>query len=150
MRSGTKLFLGTSLGFSAGVALTILFERLYAAEGFLRNSIDSAIAPPITPTKILALTAAILTFAALPIGILEWRSERQFARAERDLRTLRPADAVTRYAGPEGRGVLFDGPDGRLLLLEGTGGFGEPRRIELPPVPTTITEEAQAPLGEVP
>lgn len=150
MRAGTKVFLGTSLGFAAGIGATLLLQYLYGADGFLKSTIDTALKPPITGTKIAFLVAAVLVFGSLPVAILEWTSERRFLRAERDLRAERPADAVTRYEGPEGRGFLFDGPEGRTLLLEGLGGWGEPRRVELPPVDATITSEGQAPLGEVP
>lgn len=135
MRQNTKLFLFTSLAFAAGVALTITFERLYAAEGFLKNSVDSAFQPPITPTKVLFVVAALMMLAAIPLATAEWMAERRFVRAEREMRAARPADAVTHYEGPEGRGYLFDGPSGRALLLEPAAGVGEPRVVELPPVP---------------
>lgn len=135
MRPNTKLFLFTSLAFAAGVAITIAFERLYAANGFLRNSIDSAITPPITPTKILFVVAALLMLTSVPIALAEWAAERRFVRLEREMRAARPADAVTEYEGPEGRGYLFDGPAGRTLLLEPAAGVGEPRVVELPPIP---------------
>lgn len=140
MRTGTKVFLGTSLGFASGIALTIAFERLYAADGFLKNSIDAALMPPITPTKILIVVTAAIVLTALPLAILEWRSERAYVKIERDMRAARPADAVTRYEGTEGRGYLFDGPDGRALLLEPAGGIGAPRVVALPPVPLPAAE----------
>ncbi|HUR69633.1 MAG TPA: hypothetical protein VM370_10335 [Candidatus Thermoplasmatota archaeon] len=145
MRPGTKLFLTGSLAFAAGIAITIWFERMYAADGFLKNSLDAALMPPITATKILIVVTALVVFTALPLGIAEWNSERRFVRAERELRALRPVDQVARYEGPEGRGFLFEGPEGRLLLLEPAGGIGEPRRIELPPAP--MVEPEQAPIG---
>ena len=135
MRTNTKLALFTSLAFAAGIAITILFERIYAADGFLKNSVDSAIRPPITPTKILFVVAAIFVVASIPFALAEWRSERRFLRMEREMRAARPGDAITRYEGPEGRGYLFDGSSGRTLLLEPPAGVGEPRVVELPPVP---------------
>lgn len=144
MRPNTKLFLYTSLAFAAGIALTVTFERLYAANGFLRNSVDSAIQPPITPTKMLFVVAAVLMFTSVPFAVAEWRAERRFVRLEREMRAARPADAVTEYRGPEGRGYLFDGPTGRTLLLEPTAGVGEPRVVELPAVPTPVGPEAEA------
>lgn len=149
MRTGTKVFLGTSLGFAAGVALTIAFERIYAADGFIKNSLDTALRPPITATKILIVVAALLTFVALPIAILEWRSERAFLRLEREMRAARPADAVTRYDGAEGRGYLFDGAEGRALLLEPQGGIGAPRVVTYPPAPAPdAAEGAPAVIGD--
>ena len=148
MRPNTKLFLFTSLAFAAGVALTVTFERLYAANGFLRNTIDSAFQPPITPTKVLFVVAAVLMLSAVPLALAEWRAERRFVRMEREMRAARPADAVTQYEGPEGRGFLFDGPDGRTLLLEPAGGVGEPRVVELPSVPDGATDAAQDTAGD--
>ncbi|HET6403353.1 MAG TPA: hypothetical protein VFH78_01795 [Candidatus Thermoplasmatota archaeon] len=144
MRPTTKLYLATTLAFAAGIAITIAFERAYAADGFLKNSVDSAIRPPITPTKILFVVAALLVFTSVPFALAEWRAERRFVRMERELRAARPGDAVTAYEGPEGRGFLFDGPGGRTLLLEPTAGVGEPRVVELPPLPP----EAAAPPAE--
>lgn len=140
VRAGTKLFLYTTLAFAAGIALTILFERTYASDGFLRNSVDSAIRPPITPTKILFVVAALAVFTALPLAIAEWRAERRFVKLERAMRAERPGDAVTSYEGPDGRGYLFDGPNGRTLVLEPAGGVGEPRVVELPPLPPQPAE----------
>lgn len=135
MRPSTKLFLYTSLAFAAGIAVTIGFERLYAHGGFLRESLDTALKPPITATKVLIVITALVVFSALPLGIAEWRAERAFLRAERSMRSERPADVVARYEGPEGRGVLFDGPGGRSLLLEPSGGIGLPHVVGLPPTP---------------
>lgn len=135
MRANTKLFLFTTLAFAAGIAITIFFERVYANGGFLRDSLDTALRPPITATKVLIVVTALLVFSALPLAIAEWRAEKRFVKLEREMRAARPADAVTVYEGPEGRGFLFDGPDGRTLLLEAQGGVGEPTVIELPPVP---------------
>ena len=145
LRPNTRLSLFTSLAFAAGIAITIAFERLYAADGFLRNSVDSAIRPPITPTKILFVVAAIFVVTSIPLALAEWRSERRFLRVEREMRAARPADAVTHYEGPEGRGSLFDGPDGRTLLLEPRAGVGEPRVVELPPVPPEPVSPEPAP-----
>lgn len=135
MRAGTKLFLGTSLGFSAGVGVTIALQRIYRAGGFLKDSLDIAFGDPTTPTKVLILVAAGITLVALPFGILEWRSDRRFLRVEREMRVARPFDQVSRYEGPEGRGFLFEGAEARTLLIEPTGGIGEPRVVELPLVP---------------
>lgn len=147
MRPNTKLFLTASLAFAAGVAITIAFERAYAAHGFLRNSIDSAIQPPITPTKVLFVVAALFVFSAIPLAIAEWLAERRFVRMEREMRAARPADAVTAYDGPEGRGFLFDGPGGRTLLLEATAGVGEPRVVDMPapPEPSPTPDAPAAP-----
>lgn len=140
MRTGTKVTIAAALGFAAGVGMTVWMERLYAADGFLKNTVDTAFRAPYTPTKYLLMLAMLLPFLALPFGIVEWRAERRYLRQERALRAARPGDAVTAYDGPEGRGVLFDGPSGRTLLLEPAGGWGEPRLVELPPVPPSPPE----------
>ena len=144
MRPGTKLFLLTSLAFAAGIAITIAFERAYASDGFLKNTIDTATRPPITPTKILFVVSALLIFTAIPLAIAEWVAERRFVKLEREMRAARPADAVTVYEGPEGRGFLFDGPDGRTLLLEPAAGMGHPRTVDLPPVPHQVEPSPSA------
>lgn len=139
-----------AIAFAAGVFVTILLERVYARGGFLKDTIDSVTRPPITPTKVLFYVAALLILVAVPIAIAEWRSERRYVRMEREMRAARPADAVTRYEGPDGRGFLFDGPDGRTLLLEPQGGLGRPTVVELPPVPVEPpANDAPSPLGEV-
>lgn len=137
-----KLAIGLALGFAAGVAASVAVARLYGAGGFLRDSVDTLVRPPFSATKALFYVAALLILVALPLGVLEWRAERRFLRRERELRASRPADAVTRYEGPEGRGFLFDGPQGRTLLLEPAGGLGEPRLVELPPTPPGELREA--------
>lgn len=144
-----------ALAFAAGVFVTILFERLYAGGGFLRDTIDTVTRPPITPTKVLFYAAALLVAIALPLAIGEWLGERRFLRMEREMRAARPEDAVTAHDGPEGRGFLFDGPSARTLLLEPTGGLGRPRVVDLPAAPSPPTEaqvrETAAPApGEVP
>jgi hypothetical protein len=133
MRTGTKITLFTLAAFAAGVGATLWLQHLYHAGGFFRDSWDAATRPPIGATKILIVITILVVFTALPIGIVEWRSERAFHRAQRELRMTRPADEVSRYDGPEGRGFLFAGPERRLLLLEPVGGMGEPRIVELPP-----------------
>lgn len=148
MRQGTRLFLYTTLAFAAGIAVTIAFERAYAAEGFLRNSLDTVFRPPITPTKMLFAAAVILIATAVPLAVAEWIAERRFVRKEREMRAARPADAVTAYEGPEGRGFLFDGPDGRMLLLEPAAGIGRPRVVELPPAPAPPPDPAPGPATE--
>lgn len=161
MRPDTKLLLFTSLAFAAGVGVTVGLQAIYHDGGFLKDSVDLAFRPPITPTKVLIVITAALVFAMLPVGIAEWRSERAYVRAEQEMRAARPGDAVTRYEGPEGRGFLFDGPAGRTLLLEPAGGIGQPRTLELPPIPELPAElpapaangdsgGAPAPLGELP
>jgi hypothetical protein len=140
-----------ALAFAAGVFVTILFERVYARGGFLRDTIDTVTRPPITPTKVLFYVAALLVLVALPIAIGEWLGERRFLRLEREMRAARPADAVTVHEGPEGRGFLFDGPGGRTLLIEPAGGLGRPRVIEMPPPPAPpLPEDAPVAAGEVP
>lgn len=139
-----------ALGFAAGVFVTILLERVYARGGFLKDTLDSVTRPPITPTKILFYVAALLILVALPLAIAEWASERRYVRAEREMRAARPAAAVTRYEGPDGRGFLFDGPEGRALLLEPRGGIGAPTVVDLPPVPAEpLADDAQSPLREL-
>lgn len=150
MRAVTKVFLGTSLGFAAGVAVTVSFERMYAAQGFLRNSLDAALMPPITPTKVLIVVTALVVLSALPLAILEWTSERAYLKVEREMRAARVADAVSRYEGPEGRGYLFDGAQGRALLLEPAGGIGAPRVVALPPPPPAPPEPAGDAPSEAP
>lgn len=135
-------WIAAALGFAAGVLVTILVVRLYGAGGFLTDTVNTVTRPPITPTKILFYVSAALIALALPLAIGEWLAERRFVKAERALRAERPADDVTAYEGPEGRGFLFDGPQGRLLLLEPTGGIGRPTTIELPPVPPAPEEPA--------
>lgn len=139
-----------AIAFAAGVFVTILLERVYARGGFLKDTIDSVTRPPITPTKILFYVAAVLILVALPLAIAEGWSERRYLRLEREMRATRPADAVTRYEGPDGRGFLFDGPQGRTLLLEPSGGIGAPTVVELPPVPAEPPiDDAQSPLREL-
>ena len=145
-----RLWPWLALAFAAGVAVTIALERAYAGGGFLRDSVDQAFKPPYTPTKYLIWTTFALVFLALPFGIREMVAERRFVKQERAMRASRPADAVTEYVGPEGRGYLFDGPGGRTLLLEPVGGLTHPRTVELPPVPPAPPappeETAAAPL----
>ena len=132
--SSRKLWVGIALGFVAGVAVTTILVREYGSGGFLTDTVNTVTRPPFTATKLLFYLCALLVAVALPIGLLEWRAERRFLRLEREMRAARPADAVTAYDGPEGRGFVFDGPSGRTLLLEGEGGVGAPRVVDLPPV----------------
>lgn len=132
MRTSTKVFIGATLGFGAGVALSWLVAQDFAANGFLKNHWDTFFQPPRSGTKILALVAALLVFLALPIGIAEWRADARFRREERRLREERPAAEVTPYDASEGKGLLFAEPERRALLLEAAGGFGGPRVVELP------------------
>lgn len=131
MRTSTRWWLGAGLAFAAGIALTIGYQKAYASDGFVKNSVDSFIHPPWSATKILAIVAAALMAPAFALGLAEWRAERAFRRAERELRAVRPLAEVVEYEGPEGNGLLFAGADGRALLLRPTAGLADPRVVEL-------------------
>jgi hypothetical protein len=144
MERARRLWIVAILSFAAGVLVTILLQREYASGGFLTDTVNTVTRPPMTATKILFYVAAALIAATFPLALGEGVAERRFKRRERELRAARPADTVTPYAGPEGRGVLVEGPGGRTLLLEALGGFGHPRLVELPPA------EAEASPSETP
>lgn len=131
----TRVVVGVTLGFAAGVAATLAAQAVYAREGVIRHYWDTLVNPPLTPTKVLFVVATLLALAALPFSILDMLATRRYRRAERRLRDERPADDVRPYEGPEGHGLLFEGAEGSVLLLEPVGGFGHPRLVERAPAP---------------
>lgn len=149
MDGNTRTALIVALSFASGILLTLGVQSAYQSGGFLKDSVDTVTRPPHSATKALFFVAFGLLVLALPLGVLEWASERRYLAAERALRLARPADAVARYEGPEGRGYLFDGPEGRVLLLEPPGMLGRPVRVDLPPVPAA-PPVGQTGAGEVP
>lgn len=129
-----------------GVAAVLAVLAGASVAAFYLGPKVGLLALPLSATKVFAIAGILFIAAALALAVLEGLAGRRFKLAERELRAVRPEDAVAPYEGPEGDGLLFEGPDGRLLLLRPRSGLGAPQRVELPPAelePGASTEEAR-------